>query len=314
MNPPTGKDAEQLIKTQIIQGISPGQALINVISPFIGRNVSVRLDKLLNNPHIPSSFAFVLKNFSIVKDLGLSNEFIRRYFIYPSGRSRPPMNFVHKTISSNLTGKSVLSSNSEDKTKPTYLFDGKNLHDLPCLTLLDGPLYIPVIRYQIAEGRGFMHYTTEYNEKIHCGTYYYYEPGSDVFLLSNKTLIAPLSELAYYYIGGDNARNKLSDVIFPPNQSWSPEQQNFINHYLNLIETSNCGVSGSYTNPPDTIPVPVKSIDQSLCMLARQMGIDAIVITYTQNLYGKHFAKYGLTEVNDTRARTVSYDSLYKTI
>ncbi|CAH6419115.1 Hypothetical protein HVR_LOCUS309 [uncultured virus] len=319
MSVPTSKYAEQLIEAQIIQGIFPNQAIINVVSPFINVNDKDRLEILLGRSSFPGYFNKVLEKFSIIRDLGLSNEFLQRYFIYPSGRGRPPMTFVHRTIS-DLVGKSVIVSSPEDKRKPTYFFDGENLRDLPCLVLLDGPVYIPVIRYEASGGKGLVPFKTEYNTETHCGTYYYYEPGSDVFLLSNKTLIAPLPEIAYYHLAGDDAINKLSSIIFPfgARGRFSPGQQNYINDFLYQVVKNQCstgmtgmtGMSGNYTY---NSVVNAKSIEPHLCMLARQTGIDVIIITYTMSLgAGKYNDKYGSSEINDARIRTTSYDSLYK--
>ncbi|CAH6419154.1 Hypothetical protein HVR_LOCUS348 [uncultured virus] len=300
MDLPKSEYAEQLIEAQILQGFSPDQALINVITPFIPVYKRDRLAKMFLD-NTPEKIRNIIGEFSIVRRLNLSDKFLQKYFIYPSGRARPTMNFVHKTIS-DLSGKSVIVSTPENKTRPSYFYDGQNFNNLPNPAILDGPIYIPVIRYQLSETQGLFTSYSEYDPEIHCGTYYYYEPASDIFMLSNKTLVAPLPELAYYSIAGDDARNKLSNVIFPYDKPRSSDEQNYINNYLDQIENNQ--ITNNYGF------VPKNDIQQPLCMLAKGMDIEVIIVTYTMfinNVLGKTS-----TEIIDVRPRNVSYDSLYK--
>lgn len=54
--------------------------------------------------------------------------------------------------------------------------------DDPCVGFLDGPLFIPVVRYASDKGTGLAitGQKTEYNPEQHCDTYYFVEPNSNI--------------------------------------------------------------------------------------------------------------------------------------
>ncbi|CAH6419370.1 Hypothetical protein HVR_LOCUS575 [uncultured virus] len=307
MSLPTGKNAEKLVEDQIMQGMSPLEALLNMVGNFYEIDQSYRT-RMLKTSNLPSAGRSFFEDFSIIENFGLSDEFLQKYFIYPSGRAKATMNFVHKTITS-LEGQSVIVSSQEDKSNPTYFYNENILYYLPDIAILDGPIYTPVTRYTTTTGEGVMStlFKSKYDPDIHCGTYYFYEPASDVFMLSNKTLVAPSPQVAYYYIAGDDARNKLSNMMFPPDIKRTPEQLNYINEYLNTVEGKEYSTEVLLNNrTPKTV-----NIQQSLCVLARQIGIELIIITFNYGTPFNHFNKVS-TEIIDTRARDISYDSLYK--
>ncbi|CAH6419113.1 Hypothetical protein HVR_LOCUS307 [uncultured virus] len=313
MSLPTGKNAEQLIENLIIQGKSPIDALIDVITPFVSVDDLNRIKNTIRLNHA-GIIILISRNFPIIRMLGLSDNFNQKYFYYPSGRYRPIMNFVHKTID-DLKDKAMIVSSPQDKVKPTYFYDGQNLRDLPNPVILDGPIYIPVIRYASTDGVGYTINITEsekqYVDNTHCGTYYFYEPASDVFMLSNKTLVASMAELAYLYIAGDDARNKLSDILFSFNKPRSLEEQIYMEQYLNKIEGKEYSIE-IVDNPPNNVHVfnVAINIEQKLCFLAKSMGFEAIIIIYETS--ERSYRAKTETEILDVRPRNISYNSLYR--
>ena len=63
------------------------------------------------------------------------------------------------------------------------------------------PVFIPVVRYIGGMTRSSLYHIT-FEEK-YCGTFYYYEPNSDIYLVANNVLLTPNKIVAYYYLSGN---------------------------------------------------------------------------------------------------------------
>lgn len=168
--------------------------------------------------------------------------------------------------------------------------------------LLYQPLYIPVIRYTTNEGSSIGK-TDIFIEDIHCGNYYYYEPYSDVYLLSNRTMFVPGPDLAYLYLhGGDELA--LNRII---NEKYPNGLDQFSTIKINNIQKSfNTWLNGESAKLSNGL-----GIQQELCFLAKSMGIDTIVIMYSLNINNINtYIKDD--EIIDVRDRGESYESLFR--
>lgn len=175
---------------------------------------------------------------------------------------------------------------------------------LQILCLVTSPMYIPVVRYQFSENVGLACMGQgPYDPCIHCGTYYYLEPGTGIYLSSKKTLITPYPMIAYAYLlgGTEDAINTVIEKIAPA-PDMKKRLRRTLTNAINMIQAD------PFTTMISFRQEDVKSIEQELCALARQSDIDTIIITYPDGL------KAGKPEVIDTRARSISFASIVSAV
>ena len=133
-------DVELYLEAQILSGVNPQEALADLMIKYNPKFV-----KLWNE--IKNRYGNTLYDFYHFKlnpgfnQLGLSDTFLRKWFIYPSGRTFTSMYFANTV---DLSDKRVIVT---DPTIITKLI-GANLGSIPCLAIADGPFYIPVLKYQ----------------------------------------------------------------------------------------------------------------------------------------------------------------------
>lgn len=288
--------AEAYLEQAIAAGVEPSLALNGLLlllnSKYalehqrLRKPMSIRL--MLEDPRLPE----------------LSEKFLQKYFIYPSGRLRTSMQFAEPIKGIAATAADRLLINVSPRLfKPSISIAGillttGQIEPVRCMSLWSEPLFIPVLRYQRADNTGLIGRKTPYNPAVHCGTYYYLDTGPEVYLLSLRTLIAPYPELAYYHLlGADPAA---IDRILE--ESAAP----FPTPYRRKIEDmySTCLANEAIVSSPSI----GKNIEQQLCHLARGQGIDVIIITYPVG------PKAGRPEVLDTRSRDTSWSALRRLI
>ena len=116
--------------------------------------------------------------------LGFPESFIIKYVVYPKTyQFRTHLPFIDDIIPANIP--------------KSTLYPGPIVEEFLGVTeLRRGKLLLPVVRYAIPGGG------TEFGETPEdiCGTFYYPETNSDVFLLFNSCLIVPNKILAYKYL------------------------------------------------------------------------------------------------------------------
>lgn len=327
MEIPSGSSAEQYLESRILAGETPIQALLNLIRTYQPRfggkwkNLSDNYD----NPVHPLMFKLRFEMQPEFKQLQLSNSFIQKWFVYPSGHPRTPMYFVSQDKFVDLTNKSVAITDPQITTKLIGIATGQSFIPSNCFSIVNGPLFIPVLRYQKSENEGGMIYgSTQYNENTYCGTYYYLDPGPQVYLLSNKTLIAPNPIIAYHLLTGtdDVSLNQAISIIYSP--PITTQQRNKLENYLNIYkmwvkdEVNNC--NNREVLSLDSVDEEVgkffdkayrQDMEQDLCILAKRFDIDAVILTYSLTME-KKIAKINIGEVIYVKDRLTMENNLFR--
>lgn len=248
--------------------------------------------------------------------LGLSEDFIKLLF-YSSGRPRvnlkPYLDAVHV--------------NPRFQTIEPYEYVLQPSTVLP-LTVADPPdgillnVYMPVNRYQL----GMSGYYTTINEenkgKTWCGTFYYYEPDSPFILYAPKVLVSWNKITACLDLGMDfedvfdilyNSRKDWivgEDVTPDPIKDGYPNNMGFQVEGVTKEEQWRNVVKGYQSRSLD----PTKHMsnmyaaedeyDQYLCELARDNGIDVVILKY---MTGETRV---VSEILDTRDRVSSFENI----
>lgn len=289
---------EQYIENLISQGYHPLDALVSLIRSYEPHSMptwDLERDEFINYPkgHL-TLFERILDS----RQIHLSDPFIYKWFKYPYTKlPRTPMLFAGQLPSVNLSNKLVLTENSLNSTKVNVQ------------TYIQEPLYIPVIRYVSPQGIGIFQSSEMTNE--YCGNYYYYEPDSDVYLLSNLTMIAPQPDLAYYVLLGGNqeAFEKILREKFPVR--YNEFRSYYFNWFNKILDAWKNGKLIDTTEEFEFVDEMKTNIEQKLCFLAKQFRIDVIIFTYSTTNNPRQTDKY-LDEILDTRSRELSYGSLYR--
>lgn len=290
---------ERYIESLISQGYHPADALASLIGSYDPNFISEWMylrESYINYPQY-NNFRTLFKFNPNFRNLNLSPEFINKWFTYPSELTRTPMKYVGEMPLIDLTDQLVLTPNLEK-----IIISNSQIFS-------DEPLFIPVVRYASSGGisdiHGQLHVSRnpDFIEGVYCGTYYFQEPYSDVYLLSNRTLFAPHPDLAYYYLLGED-ENALNTLI---HQKFTGYDEDVLPRYLDWLRNSmDAWKSGQ--NITDKLFM-TNSIEQELCFLAKNKGIDAIVLMYS-SLSIKILKK--INEIIDVRSREISYKSLYR--
>lgn len=306
--PLTGKAAEQAIESKIQQGKSPKEALIEVIlqhdpNAFIGD--WMRGPDWMPVVKIPAAVKisqhFTEQDFGRANpefNLKLSQGFIEKYYVYPSGLAKTSMEFAGRISDEDLSHANVILTSGK---YGTIIISGmrigtQEIVPVRCTTTIDGELWIPVIRYQ-NPGSGRLFFEGDETPGQYCGNFYYLTSDVNIYLKSKKTMIVPLLDIAYYLLGG------FGDSVNEFYRTW----------YQRIVDKCQSGESlneedylaGHYKGlRPD---LEHEDIDQPLCVLAREAGIDVIIVTYP-------FGREASAEVMDVRDRTVSFSSLVKSV
>jgi len=309
---------EQQIESLILQGYHPIDALLPLMTlhdPNFGTiydlNYPQKYDPIIKNyPHYNSFNIFGFN--PVFKNLKLSPQFVNKWFTYPSGLTRTPMLFAGELPIVNLSGKLILTPDLVNSIK------------FKAQTYIQDPLYIPVVRYvRYVNNVAIGMFQKDIMTSQYCGNYYFYEPYSDVYLLSNTTMIAPHPDLAYYVLLGSNqsafdtlVKDKFS-TLKDLNTDFLPDyfKTNLIPVYLNwfnmLLKDWTSGRNEYYLTEQEYIDVEGTDIEQKLCFLAKQYNIDIILFTYSTTFNEEQSHKFR-DEILDTRSRERSNVSLYR--
>lgn len=302
----TGKDAEMYIETRIQQGARAEKALLELFPntfPDI-EYIQRTLNNYGNYPIDYSNYEFKSEN----ANSNLSPEFVHKWFTYPSERTHSRFMSSLNLTPIDLTNSSVLLTNPKI---PTLSYDIKTIDGIipePCILLTDGELYIPVLRYQRGE-EGSLYYEGEYDSSKHCGTYYFLDAGPKVYLKSNKTLIVPNPEIAYFILLGadDKALDKVvADTLHVSSDRYGKEKayrkwilDMYNSCFKNLTKLSDFDYNGEVHD----IKIIEETItEQQVCFLARSQGIEVIIYSYYFYSFNAN-SRRNESEIVDVRIR-----------
>lgn len=170
--------------------------------------------------------------------------------------------------------------------------------------------FIPVTRYAIGMSGGLFHKNDETSE--YCGTFYYYEPESTTFLKVENVLEAFDKDDAEDKLGGcgDSSVEFITDrydLLVTPTELVQYENQRYRrkdkvpegvqDRKFYLPNSSSLGYDGMYAFQD--------SLDQPICISAKEQGYDAII------LYNMVGSRQIVKEVLDVRSRDESFRNLY---
>lgn len=248
------------------------------------------------------------------RNIGLNEKFIDLIH-YPSGRIRIDMRSYLRLL--NVPVQYYVPKIHE------YILS--SLPEVPYLSNApDGLLFnvfIPVLRYQ----KGMSGYLTVIDnneeEKNWCGTFYYFEPDSNVYLLAPKVLVTwnkitacsdlgipfeTVADAVYLamenYMSSDENDNEFE--TFPENIGYNVEGETKREQWDNVVR----GFQNRSLDPLKHVPefyAVEDAFDQMICSIAKSEGIDVIVLKYMTG------ETRTVCEVLDTRDRVHSFQHLY---
>jgi len=256
---------------------------------------------LTNTSFIPGLIPRITK---LIQQMGLDVDVFKTKLLYQSGRPKSDMNTMVNLIPSKLPDLDIIPP-STDVLVHTSLLDITSIYEKKCL--------FPVIRYGKKDKGMYM----SDKKSEYCGKFYYYEPGSNIYLESNKTLFSQnkftaMLKLYGYKVTLDSMRYSLD------NHGKFATDKNSI-EYLSIGEYL-CGIifNGKYKNAKDFLDdmndgkynfreynsklyAVEDRFDQLLCRAGKEQGIDVMVFTMmtgTSRL---------VSEILDVRSNTYKY-------
>lgn len=216
--------------------------------------------------------------------------------------------------------KRPVTDMSQFRQVTSALYERSSLRDSPA-----GPYFkeisiqgsthfaIPVTRYSDGMSKGLFH--DIYDENLHCGTFFYFEPESTTYLTFNTVRIYRNKYDAVQEILPNMYRNKLPssrrngacelavfNAYFENRQSLPADMKMTINEYLQ--ENKSTSTKRRYVGAISGLYAIEDKYDQDLCHYAREAGIDIIILT---DMIGSHQI---VVEVLDTRSRQISMSNL----
>lgn len=310
------------LENRIQQGQDPLNALLDILAPqeehpqeehfredhYLRKYWNERLAK--NKPYGSDPTDFIkFSGVLLDKGLALSDDLLYRYFIYPPGnpsmrgRAITDMAFLDLTQVELGDQPLLLPYDNQPYTPMVIRIESEEI-PVPTFGLIEGDLYIPILRYEALFTKTSK---TDYNPDIHCGTYYYFDPGPNRYLYSTQTFISPHPALTYFHLLGAN-QQALETVVNDTRKKVSPANDDLFREWL-LTTYELVQHPERITQPMEIFSDWRKNIESKLCQLARSRGIEVLVNTFTFVTDGIS-GKYLTTEVVDIRPREVSYASV----
>jgi hypothetical protein len=176
------------------------------------------------------------------------------------------------------------------------------------------PLLLPIVRYEAGMSRG-LYYETAEGE--FCGTYFYFEPDSGFYLESDTTYVASNKISAAIQLGlsveklyrdeaeswgrgrADPLAAYLAEFGYHDRKLTAEELLVRIIHESLLIDDKNYRTAAHPHYAFEDV------LDQPLCMVGREMGVDCFLFKYCST------RTRVVSEVLDNRPRDICYNHIY---
>jgi len=251
--------------------------IMNSAGPYFHKNW---VAELMSDPAQKKKyFKYYFANF------GFPAEFLDRILLYPSGRPRTDFSTMVVVDSDADASLPVLTDESPVLVSANYLGAG-----------IFGPALIPVARYGC--GAHGCYYKTAAPAAPapaaaatnYCGTWYYFEPASDILLHADTILVIQNKYECMKYFGIPN-----DQIARALNAKWPMN----VAMYFDVMENNN-----TFRNHNPLLYAKEDVFDQQLCEIAHFRGIQVVIFAY---MTGKTRI---VTEILDTRLRVDSYDAL----
>ena len=258
-----------------------------------GVPLSQALAQLGVPPETTSDSSYLVNN---LRRLGVSDDFIINYVLYPSLRPRTDMPFIPRPL------PTVMLSPTDIRARANDVIPGiVDSHLLLQQRIIKQVMYIPVTRYQELELYSSAYY---FGGEDYCGTFYYFEPSSGYYLRSNRTLVAPNKILALRVLRRQQgvpppaimAEAKALLQWHKTSLPANTDDEQWINNLLTDM------FSGDYNfkyNP--SLYAKEDGFDQPLCIAMRSMQVDCALLTL---MTGSTFV---VSEILDARPRQESF-------
>lgn len=234
---------------------------------------------------------------AVLERLGIGDMLISE-IIYPSGRPRTTLPFIRNIKPIFDVEKYRVLTGDANPSRCWLLSPelfGKHI-------AIEESILIPVVRYQSGMSRGlFFEEGGNY-----CGTFYYFEPTSEFYLKSFRTLIAVNKMTAYYYFTREFS--EIYQILFNAyylEKITKGNSEEIRQEIEELFEKMKNG-DKSVLNWNRKLYAEEDVLDQKLCEVAKSSGIDVIVLASITG--GSRM----VTEVLDTRNRKWSFLSIFK--
>ena len=190
------------------------------------------------------------------------------------------------------------------------------------LIFLKQSAYIPVTRYGAGMSRGLYYDETNQDDgqddelaeqgSEFCGTFYYYEPGSDVYLHCGNLLLAPNKILACEYLNRIYNKNKKHIKHLLQLKGLQSSLRDFkVGKMLADAKAQQDGLpykpSGyDFLKYRGDMYAQEDSLDQELCILCGYVGVEVVLLTTMTG------ASRVVAEVLDVRPRHMSFANLIR--
>lgn len=170
---------------------------------------------------------------------------------------------------------------------------------------MTGNLLIPVVRYQQGMSRGI--YFSETSKKI-CGTYYYFEPASDYYLKCSTLFIAVNKMTAYFTLVEGTEREKEAkelslDII---NSAYFDYKEPTSGKKVKDIFDQMLVGNEKVLEWNEDMYAKEDKFDQPLCQVAKNKGLEVVILSAMTG------TSRVVTEILDTRDRSISFSSIYQ--
>jgi len=218
---------------------------------------------------------------------GIPVAVLKQAVTFPSGRPRTDMSTMIQDIpvsrSLDLLGTTRIQPENEILVAPEYI--GQILTNV----------IVPVSRYGCTTGGCYNKKVTDFDN--FCGTFYYFEPASDIVLRGHKMLVIENKYMAMKYFKLD-PKDYISKDFF--GKSLKKDFLGKIPIFKKMAADKSFGIFN------EKLYAVEDDFDQILCMTAKNAGIDLILFAY---MTGR---KRIVSELLDTRSRTESFGNLLK--
>lgn len=250
-------------------------------------NLADLTEELIYNPDITRHLVEKLL------EIGFPLSFINKYIIYPSGRPRTSMPFLkipQIPCQTALDNAMILKGNSENHVLIQSDWINKTVE-------LKQPVMIPVIRYVAGMRRQTLHYyNLENTGNPYCGTFYYFEPNSNIFLNAHHILITPNKITGMYYLSQnwDVVMKILEDPQLATNPAWLGLPYNLLGEDILTHLLTDPDLSNFRLEHSEEINIALSPQEVSRIFHARISDYNITLLLYLDKVFPSITKKYSL--------------------